>query len=58
MKSAYVGVLSIIGFTEVSGRPIGPIFKGQECLTFENRTESLCRNYVKYQSTLCNIQEE
>jgi hypothetical protein len=48
--------------TDVSGQPIGPIFKGQSvqefCLTLENESDRLPRNGGNYQSTLHNIPEE
>ena len=48
--------------TDVSGKPIGSIFTGQEvqedCLILENRTDGLSRNVDNYQSTLRNIKED
>ena len=52
--------------TDVSGQPIGPIFKGQavlkrlhkDCLTLEDRTDRLSRNVGKCQYTLRNNPEE
>jgi hypothetical protein len=45
--------------TDVSGQPVDPIFKGQEnCLTFEDGTDRLCRIVGNCQSTVHNIPEE
>ena len=50
--------------TNVSGQPIGPIFKGQAvqeecCLILEDGTDRLSRNVVTYyKSTPCDIPEE
>ena len=46
--------------TDVSGQPIGPIFKGQDIQdTLENETNKLSRKSIKNcQCTLCNDPEE
>jgi len=41
---------------DISGPPIGPVFKGKAVL--EDGTDRLSRNVGNYQSTLRNIQEE
>jgi hypothetical protein len=48
---------------DVSGQSVGPIFKGQaghflDCLTLEDRTDTLSRNVGNYQSKLRNTPEE
>ena len=53
--TALIGTLRRLGTT-------CHIFKGQavqeDCLTLEDGTDRSSRNVAKYQSTLCNIQEE
>jgi hypothetical protein len=48
--------------TDVSGQPIGSIFKGQavflDCLTLEDAQDRLSRNVSNYQSTLRKIPKE
>jgi hypothetical protein len=47
--------------TDVSGQPIGLIFKGltvQDYLTLEYENDTFSRNVGNYQSTLSNIPEE
>jgi hypothetical protein len=59
------GMLSSVDWylvTDVLGKPIGPILKGQavqDCLTLQDGIDSLFRNVVTdHQCTLRNIPEE
>ena len=44
--------------TDVSGQPLGPIFKGQANSTLEDGIDRLFQNVGNYQSTLRIIPEE
>jgi hypothetical protein len=53
----------ILIVTDVSGQPIGPIFKSQavqylDCLILEDGTDRLSRNVGNYQFMLRNIPED